>query len=72
LHDLKIAVELVRKFGIPFGVVINRYGLGNQDVEKFCMEEGIDILMKIPYKREIAEIYSKGTPLVSKKEWKEK
>ncbi len=72
LHDLKIAVEIVRKFGIPFGVVINRHGLGNQNVEKFCREEGIEILMKIPYKREIAEMYSKGIPLVSEKEWKKK
>ena len=72
LHDLKIAVGIVRKFGVPFGVVINRYGLGEKDVEKFCMEEGIDILMKIPYMREIAEMYSKGIPLVNKEEWKKK
>ncbi len=72
LHDLKIAVELVRKFKIPFGVVINRYGIGSGEVEEFCKEEGIDILIKIPYQREIAEMYSKGIPLVDKEEWRKK
>lgn len=71
LHDLKIAVNIVRKLEIPFGVVINKYGIGNKDVENYCKGEDIEILMKIPYSRKIAELYSVGIPFVKEmKEWK--
>ncbi|MBC7081318.1 MAG: ATP-binding protein [Thermoplasmatales archaeon] len=72
LHDLKIAIEKVENFGIPFGVIINKYGLGEEELEKFCSSKGIDILMKIPYNREIAEKYSRGMILVKEKEWEKK
>ncbi len=64
LHDLKLAVNMIRKLGIPFGVIINRDGIGNDGVEKYCKGEGIDILMKIPQDMEIARLYSKGIPFV--------
>jgi MinD superfamily P-loop ATPase len=69
MHDLEIAAGVLKKMSIPRGVVINksRYGRGesSQDkvVEDFCEKEGIDILERIPFKREIAEMYSKGIPL---------
>ncbi len=73
LHDLKIAVSIVRKFNIPFGVIINKHGIGNDEVEKYCKEEGIKVLMKIPHSREIAKLYSNGIPFVNEmKEWKDK
>ncbi|HDN95918.1 MAG TPA: (4Fe-4S)-binding protein [Thermoplasmatales archaeon] len=72
LHDLKIAVEIVKKLNIPHGVIINKYGLGDKSVEEFCKEEGIEILMKIPYSKEIAELYSKGIALAKEKEWEKK
>ncbi|MEA2070031.1 MAG: ATP-binding protein [Asgard group archaeon] len=65
LYDVRIAVEVCRELKIPFGIIINRYGMGNDtSVEKYCEEENIDILLKIPFKREIAEAYSKGITLV--------
>jgi MinD superfamily P-loop ATPase len=60
LHDLKLAVETVKELGKRFGVVINRYGIGNDDVVDYCTGEGIPILAKIPNDRRIAERYSKG------------
>ncbi len=73
LHDLKIAVSIVRKFGIPFGVVINKYGIGDDGVERYCEQEGIKIMMKIPHSREIANLYSRGIPFVEKMDgWKER
>jgi MinD superfamily P-loop ATPase len=72
LNDLVLAVDVVRQLGIPFGVVINRYGLGDSRVEEYCRAEGIPILMKIPYVREIAVLYSKGIPFVERMPgWKE-
>jgi MinD superfamily P-loop ATPase len=64
LNDLALAVEVVRELGIPYGVVINRVGVGNQEVEQYCHREGIPILLKIPLDRKIAVLYSKGIPLV--------
>jgi MinD superfamily P-loop ATPase len=64
LNDLILAVEVLRKMKIPFGVVINRCDLGNKNTEDYCAKENIPILMSIPFKREIATAYSKGIPLV--------
>ena len=64
LNDLSLAVEVVRKLGIPCGVVINRVGVGSEEVEQYCHREGIPILLRIPLDRNIATLYSRGTPLV--------
>ncbi|PKN35826.1 MAG: (4Fe-4S)-binding protein [Deltaproteobacteria bacterium HGW-Deltaproteobacteria-19] len=64
LHDLKLAVETVRELGIPFGVVINRVGVGDDRVHAYCREEGIPILLEIPDDRRIAEAYSRGELIV--------
>jgi len=73
LHDLKIAVQVLRDMVIPFGVVINRAGVGDEKVYAYCKEEGIRVLLEIPYQRKIAELYSRGVPFsVEMPEWKEK
>ncbi|NPU85197.1 MAG: P-loop NTPase [Syntrophaceae bacterium] len=64
LHDLKLAVETVRELGIPFGVVINRVGVGDDRVHAYCREEGIPVLLEIPDDRRIAEAYSRGELIV--------
>ena len=64
LHDLKLAVEVVRHLYIPFGVIINQDGVGDTKVELFCRHEKIPVLMKIPHSKEIAHLYSQGKPFV--------
>ncbi|MEA3451355.1 MAG: ATP-binding protein [Bacteroidota bacterium] len=66
LNDLILAVETMRELGKPFGVVINRHGVGNDDVVNYCKKENINILAKIPNKREIAVLYSNGDSLFDK------
>jgi len=66
LHDLKLAVETVRILDIPHGLVINRAGLGNDDVKIYAEKENIPILMEIPFDKEIARIYSNGQMVVDK------
>ncbi|MBU1933250.1 MAG: ATP-binding protein, partial [Candidatus Omnitrophica bacterium] len=51
LNDLVLAVEVVRKLEIPFGVVINRSDLGNEKTDEYCANENIPILMRIPFKK---------------------
>jgi MinD superfamily P-loop ATPase len=64
LNDLILAVEMVRDLQIPFGVVLNRAGVGDSGVETFCTEENIPILLTIPLDTEIARVYSRGISLV--------
>ena len=64
LNDLSLAVEVVRKLGIPFGVIINRSDLGNEKTDEFCTGEHIPILMRIPFSKKIAEIYSRGDSII--------
>jgi MinD superfamily P-loop ATPase len=73
LHDLILAVRAAQKMGIPAGVVINKAGIGNEEVRSFCQQEGIPILMEIPLDRRIAELCSEGLTLIEKiPEFKEK
>lgn len=64
LNDLTLAVETVRELDIPFGVILNRVGSGYKNVEKYCLEENIPIMLTIPLDTEIARLYSKGVTLV--------
>lgn len=66
LNDLILTVEVLRKIEIPFGVVINRADIGDGKVEEYCEKENISILMKIPFKKEIAVSYSEGIPIVER------
>ncbi|MEA1993883.1 MAG: ATP-binding protein [Euryarchaeota archaeon] len=73
LSDLSITVKLMKKLQIPHGVVINREGIGDKRVEKYCKKSDIPVLMKIPQDKRIAELYSRGIPFVQEmQEWKEK
>ena len=71
LHDLKMAVQLVRNFNLPFGVIINKYNAENERIQKYCEQEDINILGIIPYRREAAEVYSLGKMIVKLPEYKE-
>lgn len=73
LHDLKIMVEVLDKIKIPFGVVINRAGIGDKKLYEYCEDKGIPILLEIPFQRRIAELYSRGIPFtLEMPEWKER
>lgn len=64
LHDLKLAVETCLQLGISFSVVINRHDSGNLAVENYCEERGIDVALRIPGSRRVAEVYSRGGSLL--------
>ena len=71
LHDLQVATEVVRQLDVPLGVVVNFAGVGDRGVYKFCENEGMPIIMEIPYDRRIAELYSRGIPFTAEMpEWR--
>ena len=64
LHDLKLAVEAVRLLGIPCGLVVNRADIGDDKVFAYAREEGLPVLLTIPFERGIAEAYSRGETII--------
>lgn len=67
LNDLILAVEVLEKLEIPHGVVINRSDIGDDKVDLYCREKNIPILMRIPFDKEIAFLYSRGIPIVGER-----
>lgn len=64
LHDLTLAVDTVRALQLPFGVAINRVGIGDDRVQRYCAQEQIPVLLEIPNDRSIAQAYSRGQLMV--------
>jgi MinD superfamily P-loop ATPase len=60
LHDLKLTVQLTAELGIPAGVIINRDGVGDTEVDDFCKEAGLPILMRVPLERKIGAGIAEG------------
>ncbi|MDI6796038.1 MAG: ATP-binding protein [Desulfatibacillaceae bacterium] len=65
LHDLSLAVETVRAINLPMGIVINRMGIGDDRVNRYAAQEGIEILAQIPDSRQVAQAYSRGELMVA-------
>lgn len=66
LSNLMQSVETLKSIGKSCGVIINRAGMGNDDVYEYLRLENIPLLMSIPFDREIAMCYSKGDLLTNK------
>jgi MinD superfamily P-loop ATPase len=60
LNDLKLSVETLEQLEKPFGVIVNRAGLGDNRVYDWLEEKQIPLLMKIPFDKKIAKIYSQS------------
>jgi MinD superfamily P-loop ATPase len=60
LHDLKMMIELLRDMGLPFGIIINKAHLGNQDIYRYVEEEGLEILGEIPFSKDYSAKYASG------------
>lgn len=70
LHDLERAVELCRRRGIPFAVIINRCGAEANIIDSYCEQNHLKIIGRIPYDRKIAEIYSRGSLILDDNRFK--
>jgi MinD superfamily P-loop ATPase len=67
LNDLKLSAETLIQLKKPFGVIVNRAGLGNREVYDWLIQNKIQLLLEIPFDREIARIYSEGRLLAEEK-----
>jgi MinD superfamily P-loop ATPase len=66
LYDLSLAVDTMRHLDKAMAVVINRHGIGNDDVLSYCKGENLPVWGMIPHLREIAELYSRGEMIYPK------
>ena len=66
LHDLQLSIETLREMEKPFGVLINRANSFSKDMQAYLNKEGIEILLEIPFDKNIASMYAEGKILVEK------
>lgn len=67
LHDLMRAIELVKQFDIPFGIVINKFDIKStfqQEFEEFIENTGYEVIGKIPFDLSIPQAMSFSSPVV--------
>lgn len=70
LHDLQLAVDVATRLGIPAGIIINRSDGKDEETLRFCTDHDLDVMMTIPFSREIAAIQSRGDLLSrARPEW---
>lgn len=67
-HNLKMIYQLVQLFNKPHGVVINKDLQIENETETFCVDNGIKILAKIPFDKELATINSNAKIAVKENE----
>jgi len=58
VHNLNMVYDLVKLFGKPFGVVLNKCLEGDNPAEKFCLENDIKILSRISFDNELGLLNS--------------
>lgn len=63
MHDLRMAIELIKEYSIPYGVICNKDDGKENLIKTFCRNNEILFLGGIPYSQEAAELYSKGKML---------
>ncbi len=64
LHDLRLAVQVADELGIPAGVIINRENGPYPALDEFCANNNLQVLLRIPFERVIAEGVAQGKTLV--------
>lgn len=60
VSDMSMAVEMLRDLGIPFGVVVNKAGIGDDEIYRYCESESVTILGEVPFDRCMAEAMALG------------
>lgn len=59
--DLKQSINVLQRLEKPFSVVINRADLGNHEVQRWLLKNGISILAEIPFRKDYASYYAQGS-----------
>lgn len=60
LHNMAMVHELCRLLGKPCGLVINREEEPYAPLEDYCARENLPILLRVPYRRQLAQWGAEG------------
>lgn len=66
-HDLERVMRLAENFEVSVKVVINKYDLSEQkstELEKYCIDNDIEVIGKIPFDEDVVKSIVEGIPLV--------
>ncbi|MFK5883545.1 MAG: ATP-binding protein [Candidatus Izemoplasma sp.] len=69
VSDMKMVVEMLRDMKIPFGIIINKAGLGNNEVYDYIKAEKLNLIEEIKFDREFAKKYAHGALLVKESKY---
>jgi MinD superfamily P-loop ATPase len=67
IHDLKRALELLKHFEVTPYVIVNKYDINEEnteDIEKFCNENDILLLGKVPFDPTVTKAMVHRSPVV--------
>jgi MinD superfamily P-loop ATPase len=67
IYDLERVIGVCRHFGVPPLVCINKYDLNEDNtgrIERYCLEQGIEVAGKLPYDNIVTESLVHGVPVV--------
>jgi len=64
LHDLKLAAAVMKELALPFGVILNKSGIGFDKVNRWCEENAVPLHMEIPFDKNLASAYARGIPVI--------
>lgn len=63
-HDANLVIEAIKELKKPFGVIINKAGIGDKSYPKRLKRKGIDVLMEIPFSTEVARAIASGRSML--------
>jgi MinD superfamily P-loop ATPase len=66
LNDLRLAVDMVRALSLPVVVISNRSDVGDDRLREYCRDEGIELVLELPFDRQLAEAYAAGEIVVER------
>ena len=66
VHNLNMVYELIKLFNKPHGVVLNKVIEQDNPAEKFCIQNNIKVIGRIPFDKELGDINSKALISVKK------
>ena len=67
-HDMERILQLARHFDVNAVVCINKYDLDEtkaEEIERYCRDNGIRVIGKIPFDEEVVSALAKGMPVVT-------
>jgi MinD superfamily P-loop ATPase len=67
IHDLDRVIGVCQHFGVSALVCINKYDINQEntkEIERYCINQGVGVVSKIPYDNVFTEALIKGLPVV--------